>query len=112
MIQDLIDLYELGMKHLEALKKIGVDETALEQARTKSFELAGLLAKVNGAITETSPMLGIRNKAFTHLKAALDEIRRVGQYTFWRNDARIKGYASVYLRKTHKKLEKITEPSS
>jgi hypothetical protein len=109
MIQDLNDLSELGLKHSEALKAIGMDLSLLDEARTKSFELAALLAKVNGAITETSPMLEIRNKAFTHLKTALDEIRRVGQYVFWRKDARLIGYTSDYFRKTHQKVAKKVE---
>ena len=115
MIQDLIDLSELGMKHSEALTAIGMDLSLLDQARAKSFDLAGLLAKVNGAITETSPMLEVRNKAYTHLKETLDEIRRVGQYVFWRNDVRLKGYASAYNRKMNqirKRKENQESPES
>jgi hypothetical protein len=106
------DISELGMKHSEALKTIGMDLSLLDTARAKSFELAGLLAKVNGAITETSPMLAVRNKAYTHLKSALDEIRRVGQYVFWRNDMRLKGYSSVYLRKVNKAYTKKADATA
>jgi hypothetical protein len=109
MIQDLIDLSELGMKHTTVLEAIGMDLSLLDTARAKSFELAELLAKVNGSLKETSPMLEVRNKAYTHLKEVIDEIRRVGQYVFWRNDFRIKGYSSDYLRKQSNKYNKKEE---
>jgi len=101
MIQDLSDLAGLGKNNTAALEAIGVDLSLLDLAGSKSSELAGLLAKVNGSLRETSPKLEIRNKAYTHLKTAVDEIRRVGQYTFWRNDTRLKGYLSPYLKRAN-----------
>jgi hypothetical protein len=89
MIQDLIDLSELGMKHTKELEAINLDLNLLDVARAKSFELADLLARVNSALRESNPVLEIRNKAYTHLKEAVDEIRRVGQYVFWRNDEKL-----------------------
>ena len=41
----------------------------------------------------------MRDKAYTHLKQAVDEVRECGQYVFWRNEARLKGYSSRYFRK-------------
>ena len=35
------------------------------------------------------------------MKQAVDEIRRHGQYVFWRNEARKKGYVSRYYRTMH-----------
>jgi len=87
------------MKHTAELEAIGMDLGLLDLARSKSSELADLLAKVNGSIRETSPKLEIRNKAYSHLKEAVDEIHRVGQYVFWRNDAKLKGYISPYLKR-------------
>ena len=109
MIQDLIDLSELGSKHTAELEAIGLDLKLLDEARAKSFALAELLAKVNGSYRETSPMLEIRNKAYTHLKEAVDEIRRVGQYVFWRNEAKLKGYVSAYLHRMNIKKKKSRE---
>ena len=106
MIQDLSDLAGLGMKNTAELEAIGMDLNLLELAKTKSSELAGLLAKVNGSLRETSPKLEIRNKAYFHLKEAVDEIRRVGQYVFWRNEVRLKGYISPYLRRMNKNQKK------
>jgi hypothetical protein len=99
MIQDLIDLSELGMKHTTELEAIGLDLSLLDTARAKSFELAELLAKVNGAFRESSPLQKTRNKAYFHLKKAVDEIRRVGQYVFWRNKDKLYGYSSLYMRR-------------
>ncbi len=110
MIQDLSDLAGLGKKNMAALEAIGMDLSLLDLASSKSSELAGLLAKVNGSLRETSPKLEIRNKAYTHLKVAVDEIRRVGQYVFWRDDTRLKGYASPYLKRANQtQKRKITQ---
>jgi len=99
LVQDLIELSVLGKDHSEKLQSIGLDVTLLDTARAKSFELGELLGKVNGALTETSPILILRNKAYNHMKEAMDEIRRVGQFVFWRNESRLSGYVSQYSRK-------------
>ena len=106
MIQDLMDLYELGMKHKKELEYVGVDLSLLEEAKTKSFELTNLLAKVNGSYKDASPLLEIRNRAYAHLKEAVDEIRRIGQYVFWRNEKRLVGYVSPYVKKKNKSRSK------
>ena len=106
MIQDLIELSALGKKHIPLLLSIGLDISLLDTARTKSFELADLLAKVNGAQNETSPLLKLRNKAYIHLKQAMDEIRRVGQFAFWKDEDRFNGYVSLYSRKKNKSRDK------
>ena len=40
------------------------------------------------------------------MKVAVDEIRATGQYVFWRDEDRKKGYASNYHKKRSKKREK------
>lgn len=102
MIQDLSDLAELGKYHREELEKIGYDLSKLDEARTKSLSLSKLLSEVNGTYKETSPLLDLRNKAYVHLKEAVDEIRRVGQYVYWKNEKQLRGYISLYLRKRNK----------
>jgi hypothetical protein len=37
-----------------------------------------------------------RDRAFTYLKQAIDEIRECGRFVFWRNPDRLKGYTSDY----------------
>jgi hypothetical protein len=41
----------------------------------------------------------IRDQAFTHVKEAVDLIRKCGKFVFWRNATRLKGYRSNHLRK-------------
>ena len=109
MIQDLSDLAELGSRHINELQAIGLDLTLLETARSKSFELAELLAKVNGTKIDSNPAFITRNKAFIHLKEAVDEIRRVGQYVFWRNEVKFAVYSSNYYRNVNDPRRKKTE---
>jgi len=111
MIQDLSDLSELGLKHSVALEAIGFDLSILSLARKKSTELPELLAKANGSWRESSPALELRNKAHTHLKEAVTEIRRVGQFVFWKNEIRLKGYKSQHVKKFNDK-RRSTEESS
>lgn len=40
-----------------------------------------------------------RDRAYTYLKEAVNKIRSVGRYVFRRDPARVRGYASEYLRK-------------
>jgi hypothetical protein len=112
LVQDLIDLSVLGKSHVAKLQAIGLDITLLDTARAKSFELGELLGKVNGALTETSPMLVLRNKAYNHLKEATDEIRRIGQFVFWRDNDKLTGYVSQYSRKANQSRKKKQEPTA
>ena len=105
-IQEACDLAELGSQHSEELMGIGLDITILDTARAKSFELSALLAKVNRALKDSSPKLEIRNKAYYHLKEAVDEIRRVGKYVYWKNKDRLDGYGSPYLKRMNKNRKK------
>lgn len=112
MIQDLIELAELGLDHTGKLEAVGLDLTLLDKARAKSYELGKLLAKVNGAQNDTSPKLDLRNKAYTHLKAAVDEIRRQGQFAFWRRADRYSKYASSYLRRMNEPRKEKDTPAT
>jgi hypothetical protein len=38
----------------------------------------------------------MREKVYTFMKQAVDEIRESGQYVFWREEDRKKGYVSAY----------------
>ena len=106
MIQDLSDLAELGMNHIAELEAIGFDLSKLDEAKAMAIRLTKLLGEVNGSYKETSPLLELRNKAYIHLKEAVDEIRRVGQYVFWKNEKKVRAYSSSYLRKRNKAYSK------
>ena len=46
-----------------------------------------------------------RDKAFTYMKMAVDEIRNTGQYVVWHDEERRKVYVSQYLKRTRDRLK-------
>ena len=99
MIQDLSDLAVLGNANKAALTAIGFDLTKLDKAAGLSEEMADLLAKSNEQKMKDNKLRILRDKAYTHMKEAVDEIRRCGQYAFWKDEQRYKGYVSLYHKK-------------
>ncbi|WP_167616510.1 hypothetical protein [Maribellus sediminis] len=103
MIQDLNDIAVLGRENPDPLTAIGFDLDQLELAATRADELADLLAEANGDKDDPNASKIIRDKAYTHMKALVDEIREAGKYVFRNNKNRLKGYSSDYWRKLHRK---------
>ena len=119
MIQCLNDFSVLGRDKHELLSSIGFDLTLLDLAAQKSDELRSLYSAAYRDRQDFSEVKKIRDQAFTHVKEAVDLIRKCGQYVFWRNPARVKGYRSDYLRRLRRRstddnnepeLEPVTEP--
>ncbi|WP_062057557.1 hypothetical protein [Aquimarina longa] len=96
MIQDLSDLSALGKKNAEKLTAAKFDLRILDIAAKLSNDIAKLLAEANGATQENSKAKVLRDKAFSHLKEAVDEVRMAGKYVFRKNPERYKGYISTY----------------
>lgn len=96
MVQDLNDLSILGKAHLDLLMPINIAPIALDDAAETSDRMADLLGATNGERKEVSEAMIIRDKAYTYLKLAVDEIRECGKFVFWRNPDRLKGYVSDY----------------
>ena len=92
MIQDLSDLSVLGKADPAPLKAINFDLSQLDTAATLAEESAMLLGMVHSVGSGRSEHCIMRDRAYTHLKEAADEIRRVGQYVFNNNPKRRKGY--------------------
>ena len=105
MIQDLQNLAVLGKNNPEPLKAIGFDMEELDRASRMSDEMADLLARANGENSSDHEDKVIRDKAFTYLKEAVDEIRECGKYLFWRNEERLKGYSSAYMRRIRNRMK-------
>ncbi len=99
MIQDLNDLSALGEKNLEPLALINFDVTLLATAATLSDELAVVLAAANGEKAKGNEAKIIRDRAFTYMKQAVDEVKNCGRFVFWKNEARLKGYRNHYKNK-------------
>ncbi|MGD9487192.1 MAG: hypothetical protein AB7W47_04180 [Calditrichaceae bacterium] len=58
-----------------------------------------ILAMVTGDRQERNINKITRDKAYTYLKDAVDAVRDCGQYVFWRNEQRLKGYISQYRKR-------------
>jgi hypothetical protein len=98
MIQDLNDAAVLGREHPEQLAAIGFDLERLDRAAALSAEMADLLAEAISDRETDRAVKTVRDRAYTHLKRAVDEVRACGQYVFWRDPDRLFGYASAYHR--------------
>ncbi len=96
MIQDLNDLAVLGKDNLQLVKDIGVGEEKLDRAAKLSDESASLYAQVNGDKNEQNPSKLMRDRAYTYLSIAVDEILACGRYVFRKDPNRLKGYGSPY----------------
>lgn len=103
MIQDLNDIAVLGRENPDPLTAISFDLAQLDVAATRADELADLLAEANGDKADQNESKVIRDKAYTYLKALVDEIREAGKYVFRNNKNRLKGYSSEYWRKQYRK---------
>ena len=101
MIQCLNDLSGLGKANQALLTAIGFDLTLLDLAAQKSAELHTLYSEATSERQDFSEFKKIRDQAYTHVKEAVDKIRKCGQYVFWRNPSRLKGYRSYYLRRLY-----------
>ncbi len=105
MIQDLNDIAVLGRENPDPLTAIGFDTDQLELAATRADELADLLAEANGDKADSNESKIIRDKAYSHMKVLVDEIRLAGKYVFRKNPNRLKGYSSEYWRKQNRKKD-------
>lgn len=106
MIQDLSDLAVLGKANLPLLQAIRLPATLLDEAEKNAARLGELLAGARAAQAATPDQLDLRNRSYTFLKEAVDEVRACGKYVFASNEHRLKGYRSEFVRKYNLKLQK------
>ena len=112
MVQDLNDLSVVGKANPEPLVAINFDMPLLDTAAEVSDSMGDLLGATNGERKEVSEAMLIRDKAFTYLKQAVDEIRECGKFAFWRTPDRLKGYNSDYWKQQKKSAtEKEESPA-
>jgi hypothetical protein len=112
LVQDLNDAAVLGRQNPGPLAAIGFDPKKLDEAASKSQELSGIYAVSKGDKTVAAGAKALRDQAYTLLDEAVDEIRQCGQYAFWRDAERVKGYGSEYLRRARRKSKKsAAEPA-
>ncbi len=108
MVQDLNDLAVLGKANTDLLAKVNFDRTLLDKAADLADHMGDLLGAANGERKKDSEAMEIRDKAYTLLKQAVDEIRECGKFVFWRNPDRLKGYVSEFWQKRNAVKEKET----
>jgi hypothetical protein len=108
MVQDLNDLSIVGKANPGLLTPINFDLTRLDTAANLSDRMGDLLGATNGERKEVSEAIQIRDKAYTYLKLAVDEIRECGKFAFWRNPDRLKGYNSEYWKQQKATVAKAT----
>lgn len=96
MIQDLSDLAVLGRANTALLAAIRLDLAELDRAQELASWLAELLAMANGERLSDNKSKIMRDRTYTLLKHAVDEIYACGRYIFWNDEKRLKMYRSAY----------------
>ena len=92
----------MAADYKEQLQAVGFDLSRLDGACDAAEHLSVLLARVHTERGEQYIIRNQRNKTYTHLKEAVDQIRRCGKFAFASQPERLKGYASAYGRKSRK----------
>jgi hypothetical protein len=91
-VSDFSTLVKLGRENIFLIKKYKINLSILNSLNNKAQTFEALLEEANGANQEDSQALIMRNKAFTHLKHAVDEIKAYGRFIFKDDETRLKGY--------------------
>ena len=102
MIQDLNDLAVIGRENPKPLKETNFDMALLDEAARQNQVLGELRADASVDKDSYRAALVLRNQAYTHLKEAVDEVRRVGRFVFRKEEERLKGYRSEYKRQSRR----------
>lgn len=113
MIQDLSDLAYIGKDNPAALEVVKFDLTKLDRAEQIATEGGLLLGDINGDRQNVfNPDKEMRDRAYTYLKQAVDEVRDAGKFVFWKNEKRASQYASTYMRKLRYRKEQEESPNA
>ncbi len=111
-LQSLNDLAVLGRANSGLLTDINFDLAKLDEASAKSAEMSEVLAAATSGRKKGSETLKLRDKAYSHLKEAVDEVYCAGRYLMRHNSDRRKGYSSDYLNKDRNKQLNPTETAT
>jgi hypothetical protein len=107
LVQDLKELETFVRKHTSAFSRIGVRiELKAQRARKIAAELEGHLASRRGSDREESGAQDLRDRAASHLQAAMSEIRATGAYVFRKRPALLVKFRSAYYRERRLRREK------
>jgi hypothetical protein len=106
MVKGLYALYVLGHINHYLLTDIGFDLKMLDLAAQMSNELATKKDEASFESEEYLEAKNFRNRAYTHLKEAVDTIYDCGKYVFCNDTARLKGYGSNHIRSRRMRLKR------
>ncbi|RUT78342.1 hypothetical protein [Ancylomarina longa] len=110
MVQDFSDLCTLGKKHPDFLTAIYFDTAKLDKAAEFADILGPMVSSINGERNENDkPAKEMRDRAYTYLKEAIDQISDFGKFVFWEDEEKLEKYASAYFRKLRKQKEEEDE---
>jgi hypothetical protein len=105
-MQDISDLVVLGRKHPEPLAAIKYDASKLDALEKLGDDASNALAIANESRLSGSEAKILRDKAYTHLKEGLDELRAAGKFVFRKDEKRQKRYQSRYWKKRNNTIKK------
>ena len=111
MFQDLNDLGLLGKEFKTKLEYIKFDFTLLDKAIELSKQLSPIYAKLTNKKGSSTEAKKFRDQAYTYLKQSVDKIRDYGQFVFWKDKDRKKGYYSQHISKKNAKRSKDDKTS-
>jgi hypothetical protein len=97
--QAMNDLAVLGREHPDLLETAGFELCRLDELAALSDDIANLFSLAEEARRAGSGAKAVRDRAYTFLKMALDEIREAARFLFRRNPERLDGYRSEYFRR-------------
>tara|TARA_R110001583_G_scaffold48896_2_gene153010 strand:+ start:15306 stop:16052 length:747 start_codon:yes stop_codon:yes gene_type:complete len=105
-VQDLANLALLGRANSSPLQAIHFDITLCDKASEEATKMGRLLGQVGGQMYVDDELKVFRDKAFSLLKEAVDEVRSYGRFVFRKNSDLQKSYTSKYIRERNHKYRK------
>lgn len=111
IIFDMLALVKLGKANIPLLEKIHMDLALLDKAKTLNTELADIYAQVKIDPDKFGLVKRTCDKAWTHLKEAMDEIYDAGRYLFPEDHKKHDLFYNLYFKKIGKMGGRPKKPS-
>lgn len=108
MLQDLNDIAALAKKNEKYFTPINFDMAGFEEAADLAASMSLILADAHSEENINKARL-IRDKAYTHLKEVVDEIRDAGKFIFRYEPEILEKFSSDYIRKLNKEYRSKPE---
>ncbi|MFW6245036.1 MAG: hypothetical protein ACOC36_04030, partial [Fibrobacterota bacterium] len=103
-IMDVNSLSELAIREKDKLRAIGSDPRYFDDIIYCAQIYPDLLVAFELEQTQSDHQQTVRNKAYTFLLVAVEEIRRCASHVFWNDKKHLKGYQSEYFRRRKTKI--------